>query len=54
MKAKIILMLPSVWFLLQLFVSHLVKMVFVTDLAPVSASLGGLAVDVEQVNWNTV
>ena len=52
MKAntKIILMLPSVWFLLQLFVFHLVRMVFVTDLAPVSASPGGPAADAEQVN----
>ena len=43
-------MLPSVVFFLQLFVSHLVRMVFVTDLALVSVILGGLAADAEQVN----
>ena len=45
-------MLPSVGFFLQLFVFHLVRMVFVTDQATVSVSLGGLAADVEQVNRN--
>ena len=43
-------MLPSVGFFLQLFVSHLVRMVSVTDLATVSVILGGLTADVEQVN----
>ena len=43
-------MLPSVGFFLQLFVSHLVKMVFVTDLATVPVILGGLEADAEQVN----
>ena len=47
-------MLPSVGFFLQLFVSHLVRMVFVTDQATVSVILGGLAADAEQVNRNTV
>ena len=46
---KDLLMLPSVWFFLQLFVSHLVRMVFVTDQVPVSVSPGGLAADAEQV-----
>ena len=44
------LMLPSIGLFLQLFVSHLVRMVFVTEQAPVSASLGGLAADAEQVS----
>ena len=43
-------MLPSVVFFLQLFVSHLVRMVSVTDLALVSVILDGLAADAEQVN----
>ena len=47
-------MLPSVGFFLQLFVSHLVRMVSVTDLVLVSVNLGGLAADAEQVNRNTV
>ena len=47
-------MLPSVGLFLQLFVFHLVRMVFVTDLATVSVILGGLAADAEQVNKNTV
>ena len=51
---KDLLMLPSVWFFLQLFVFHLVRMVFVTDLAPVSVSPGGPAADAEQVNRDTV
>ena len=42
--------MPSVGFFLQLFVSHLVRMVSVTDQALVSVSLGGLAADAEQVN----
>ena len=53
-ESKGALMLPSVWFFLQLFVSHLVRMVFVTDQAPVSVSPGGPAADAEQVNRNTV
>ena len=44
---KDLLMLPSVGFFLQLFVSHLVRMVFVTDQALVSVSLGGLGADAE-------
>ena len=43
-------MLPSVGLFLQLFVSHLVRMVFVTDLVLVSVILGGLTADAEQVN----
>ena len=53
-ESKGALMLPSVWFLLQLFVFHLVRMVFVTDQAPVSVSPDGLAADAEQVNRDTV
>ena len=53
-ESKGALMLPSVWFFLQLFVSHLVRMVFVAVQAPVSASLGGPAADAELVNRNTV
>ena len=47
---KDLLMLPSVGFFLQLFVSHLVRMVFVTNQATVPVILGGLAADAEQVN----
>ena len=43
-------MLPSVGLFLQLFVSHLVRMVSVTDLATVPVILGGLVADAEQVN----
>ena len=39
---------------LQLFVSHLVRMVSVTDQALVSVSLGGLGADAEQVSRYTV
>ena len=42
-----LLMLPSVGLFLQLFVTHLVRMVFVTDLATVPVSLGGPAADAE-------
>ena len=47
-------MLPSVGFFLQLFVSHFVRMVSVTDQATVSVILGGLTADVEQVNRNII
>ena len=46
-NAKVILMLPSVGFFIRLFVFHHVRMVFVTNLAPVSVSLGGLPADAE-------
>ena len=48
------LMLPSIGLFLQLFVSHLVRMVFVTEQAPVSVSLAGLTADAEQVSRHTL
>ena len=37
----------AIFWVFQLFVSHLVRMVFVTDLALVSVRLGGLTADAE-------
>ena len=44
---KLLLEHIAIFWVFQLFVSHLVRMVFVTDLALVSVRLGGLTADAE-------